>query len=143
MGGLAEVKAARVKLVLREILDRRGNLDLAFLRRLSLEDAKAWLRGLPGVGPKTAACVLLFSLGMPAMPVDTHVFRVARRLGLVPEGASVEKAHDLLQRAVSPGDVYPFHIYLIQHGRRICRARKPLCGRCVLAERCPSALRVG
>lgn len=137
-GGLGEVKAPRIKAVLHRILSERGSLDLEFLRDMSLDEAKAWLRRLPGVGPKTAAIVLCFSMGLPAMPVDTHVFRVAKRLGLVDSKASVEQAHDLLEALVPAEQVYSFHVLLITHGRRTCKARRPLCGRCVLGNICPS-----
>ena len=103
-GGLAGIKAPRIKAILEEIRARRGSLDLGFLAGMGLDGARAWLRGLPGVGPKTAGCVLLFSLGMPAMPVDTHVYRVARRLGLVDSRASVEKAHEILEAMAPPAD---------------------------------------
>ena len=94
---------------------------------------------LPGVGPKTAACVLLFSLGRPALPVDTHIHRVAKRLGLVPEKSSAEQARDLLEPMLEPEQIYPFHIQLIKHGRRTCTARRPECPSCPLRQRCPSA----
>lgn len=137
--GLSRQKAPRIVGVLGRILAERGSLDLSFLRHLPLEEAKAWLRRLPGVGPKTAAIVLCFALGRPALPVDTHVHRVARRLGLLPSNASAEQAHELLERALPPEEVYPFHVYLITLGRQVCRARRPLCGRCPLAFACPSA----
>ena len=137
-GGLARIKSFRIKLILNKIMQERADMDLNFLRELPLDEAKAWLRQLPGVGPKTAACVLLFSLDMPAMPVDTHVFRLARRLGLVADGISAEGAHEALESMLGPEQVYPFHMYLIQHGRRVCKAGKPLCHRCVLVEKCPS-----
>ncbi|HJW88135.1 MAG TPA: endonuclease III, partial [Dehalococcoidia bacterium] len=113
-------------------------LDLEFLRALPTAEARAWLRALPGVGPKTAAVVLLFSLGKPALPVDTHVHRVAIRLGLLPPGTSREKAHELLEVIVPPAGFYPFHLYLLEHGRRICRARKPRCPLCPVSSLCPS-----
>ncbi|MEW6033493.1 MAG: endonuclease III [Chloroflexota bacterium] len=141
-GGLGNIKAGRIQVMLKEILRRRGDLDLSFLRDLPLEMARKWLEELPGVGPKTAACVLLFSLGMPALPVDTHVLRVARRLGLVPGAATANRAQGLLEGVLPAERVYPFHIYLIRHGRLVCRARKPLCRRCVLRQRCPSTLAV-
>lgn len=136
-GGLAKIKAKRIKAALQEILHRRGSLTLDFLLELPLPEAKAWLQQLPGVGAKTAACVLLFSLGSPALPVDTHIYRVARRLGLVNPSASAEKAADLLEKSLPPQDVYPFHILLIEHGRRICRAIRPRCHQCVLQQICP------
>ena len=138
-GGLAEIKAQRIKLILREIEEERGCLDLGFLKELRLAEAKAWLRGLPGVGPKTAGCVLLFSLGRPAMPVDTHVFRVARRLGLIDARTSVEKAHEILESLVPPKSVYEFHMLMVQHGRRTCKAQRPRCTVCALRRLCPSA----
>jgi endonuclease-3 len=138
-GGLARQKAPRIQAALRAVAERSPTFDLAFLRDLPLDDARVWLRSLPGVGPKTAACVLLFSLGRPALPVDTHVERVARRLDLVPARATVERAHDLLGALVDPADYYPFHMLLIKHGRRTCGARAPACVRCPLLE-CPSRL---
>ena len=116
-GGLAPTKAVRIQALLAEVRRRRGSFDLSLLEDLPLEEARAWLRSLPGVGPKTAACVLLFSLGRPALPVDTHVHRVARRLGLVPPKATAEKAHELLESLLVPEEVYPFHMALIEHGR--------------------------
>ncbi len=138
-GGLAPTKAPRMQEMLREVWNRRGSFDLTFLKDMPLEEARGWLRSLPGVGPKTAACVLLFSLGMPALPVDTHVHRVAKRLGLVPERSTAEQAFVLLESMLEPDQVYPFHVQLIKHGRRTCSARKPKCGECPLVSRCPSA----
>ncbi len=136
-GGLARIKAPRIKAVLNQILESRGGFDLDFLRALPLNEAKAWLMALPGVGPKTAAVVLLFALDMPAMPVDTHVHRVTRRLGFIGETTSANAAHDLLEAMVSPKDVYPLHVYLITHGRRVCKAQRPLCESCALLDGCP------
>jgi endonuclease-3 len=138
-GGLADIKARRIKSILHEIQEDRGRLDLSFLDNVGLAEAKAWLRGLPGVGPKTAGCVLLFSLGKPAMPVDTHVFRVAKRLGLIDARVSVEKAHEVLEHLVPPKDVYEFHILMVEHGRRTCKAQRPRCTACVLRALCPSS----
>ncbi len=138
MGGLARVKAPRIQEMLRAVLELRGELDISFLMELPLAEAKAWLMGLPGVGPKTAAVVLCFSLGMPAFPVDTHVHRVAKRLGLIGPRVTAEEAHDLLETAISAEQVFGFHVYLITHGRRVCKAQRPLCERCVLAHGCPS-----
>ena len=137
-GGLAPTKAPRLQALLREVWSRRGSFDLAFLEDMPLEEARAWLLSLPAVGPKTAACVLLFSLGMPALPVDTHVHRVAIRLGLVGEKATAEQTHALLEPMLRPAEVYPFHIQLIKHGRRTCSARKPDCPACPLRRACPS-----
>ena len=138
-GGLAPTKAPRLQAMLREVWSRRESFDLSFLREWPLEEARAWLRSLPGVGPKTAACVLLFSLGRPALPVDTHVHRVAKRLGLVPEKATAEQTHDLLEPMLTAEQVYPFHIQLIKHGRRTCSAQRPKCSECPLQQECPSA----
>lgn len=140
-GGLAEIKSSRIRLILQEIMYQRGELSLDFLRDLPLSEAKAWLKQLPGVGPKTAACVLLFSLNMPAMPVDTHVLRVSRRLGLLSNSMPADRAHDLLEGMVSPEQVLEFHLYLILHGRRTCKSRKPLCRICSIAEICLSSYR--
>jgi len=137
-GGLARIKALRIKTILEEVWRRLGSFDLMFLNAMRLEDAKAWLRSLPGVGPKTAACVLMFALGRPALPVDTHVHRVAQRLGLVPAKAGAAEAHDILEAILEPDEVYAFHISLIKHGRRLCRAQRPLCERCPLLDGCPA-----
>jgi endonuclease-3 len=138
-GGLADIKARRIKLILHEIKGKHGSLDLSFLDNVGLAEAKAWLRQLPGVGPKTAGCVLLFSLGKPAMPVDTHVFRVAKRLGLIGARVSVEKAHEILESLVPPKNVYEFHILMVEHGRRACKAQRPRCTVCVLRALCPNS----
>jgi endonuclease-3 len=138
-GGLAPTKSLRLKAMLAEILRRRGSFDLSFLRETPLPEAEEWLYSLPGVGPKTAAVVLLFSLGRPAFPVDTHVHRVLRRLGLVAQKASATQAQSTWEPRLSPEDVYAFHMYLIVHGRRTCVARRPRCPACSLRRRCPSA----
>lgn len=138
-GGLAQQKAPRIKRILEEVRRRSPEWDLSFLAHEPLEEARAWLRSLPGVGPKTAACVLLFALDRPAMPVDTHVERVAKRLGIIPAKASAEQAHEMLEAWVPPELYYPFHMSLIKHGRRTCHARRPRCAECVLAPECPSA----
>lgn len=138
VGGLARRKAPRIQAALRAVHEARAGWDLAFLRGLPLGEAKAWLRALNGVGPKTAACVLMFALGRPALPVDTHVYRVSQRLGLVPLKASADKAHDVLESILRPDEVFPFHISLIRHGRRLCRAQRPLCEGCPLLDGCPA-----
>ena len=125
-GGLSRVKAPRIKAVLQDIRERRGSLELDFLGELPLEEAKLWLRDLPGVGPKTAAIVLSFALGMPAMPVDTHIHRVSRRLGLIGPKVTADQAHDLLESSVAPERVFALHVHLIAHGRQVCRRA----GRC-------------
>ncbi len=139
VGGLARVKAPRIVAALEDVWRRRGSFDLSFLRDVPLPEAKEWLRSLPGVGPKTAACVLMFALGRPALPVDTHVHRVAQRLGLVPPKAGAAEAHDLLEATLEPEEVYPFHVSLIKHGRRLCRSQRPLCPECPLRDGCPAA----
>jgi len=141
-GGLARVKAPRIKSILERIRAERGSLDLEFLGEMTADEALRWLRALPGVGPKTAACVLLFSLGKPALPVDTHVHRVAGRLGLIDPKLSAEKAHEVLGGMVPAADVYRFHILLIEHGRRLCAARNPRCDRCPLLPGCPTGRRL-
>ncbi len=139
-GGLAQQKGPRIQAILRAVRDRSRDFDLSFLASEPLGEAKGWLRSLPGVGPKTAACVLLFALGRPAMPVDTHVERVAKRLGLIVSGATSEHAHDLLEALVDPADYYRFHMLLIKHGRRLCPAHRPLCERCPLEPDCPASV---
>jgi endonuclease-3 len=136
-GGLAVIKAARIQRILDQILAAQGELSLDFLADRSLEEGRAFLRALDGVGPKSAACVLLFSLNKPAMPVDTHVHRVAGRLGLIPAGTSAEAAHEQLERMVPPEQVYSFHVNLIRHGRKICKAPRPRCAECPVIALCP------
>jgi len=138
-GGLAPTKSLRLKAMLAEILKRCGSFDLSFLGEMPLDEAEAWLQSLPGVGPKTAAVVLLFSLGRPAFPVDTHVHRVLHRLGLAASGASATQVQAMWEPRLSPDDVYAFHLYLIVHGRRTCVARRPRCPECSLRHGCPSA----
>jgi endonuclease-3 len=134
--GLAPTKAPRIQETLRRITAERGEMSLDFLTEADPEEARAWLLGIPGVGPKTAAIVLLFALGQPAFPVDTHVHRVTRRLGLIPDRTSREKAHDLLEDLTPSEIYYPFHLNLIAHGRAICHARNPQCARCLLQDEC-------
>lgn len=134
--GLANIKAERIQAALRHIKAQYDTYDLAFLEHLPLVEGKNALRALPGVGPKTAACVLLFACGQPALPVDTHVHRVTRRLGLIAPGDSTDRAHDVLEELISPADVYDFHVDLIAHGRSICRAQHPRCGDCPLQNAC-------
>ena len=138
MGGLARVKAPRIKAVLQQVEEELGSYDLSFLREMPLDEAKAWLKHLPGIGPKTAAIILCFSLGMPAMPVDTHIYRVSKRLGLIGPKVTAEKAHDILEAKVPPEDVFAFHMYLIRHGRQVCKAQRPRCHGCALGWGCPS-----
>jgi endonuclease III len=136
-GGLAPTKAVRIKRIL-EALDED---DLCWLEDAPLEEARDYLCDLPGVGRKTAACVLLFSFGRPEVPVDTHVYRVASRLGLIRQGASFDQAHDKMLRLVDPGDAYEMHVLLIRHGRRTCIAREPRCAECPLRRMCPEGRR--
>ena len=134
--GLANQKGPRIQRVLQEITAERGSLDMSFLKDLPLEEARAWLMKFKGVGPKTAAIVLLFSLGRPAFPVDTHIYRVTGRLGLRPEKMTVEEAHTHLENLFPPATYYAAHLNIIRLGREICIARKPACGRCPLQEIC-------
>ena len=136
--GLFRVKAPRIKGVLGQVLEEVGSFDLSFLREMPLDEAKSWLKKLNGIGPKTAAIILCFALGMPAMPVDTHIFRVAKRLGFVGARVTADQAHDILEPMVTPEDVFAFHLCLINHGRQVCKALRPRCDRCVLAWGCPS-----
>lgn len=140
-GGLAGVKAPRLLAVLRQIRERHGRLDLSWLREASDEEATRYLMSLPGVGPKTAACVLAFSLDRPALPVDTHVHRVATRLGWVPPGMPAWRAHRTLEDLVPPRIRVGMHVALIRHGRALCRAGRPLCERCPVRDLCPTAPR--
>jgi endonuclease-3 len=139
LGGLARVKAPRIKAILAAVSERTGDPDLSELDGMTDDAALTYLQSMPGVGPKTAACVLMFALGRPAMPVDTHVHRVAGRLGLIDAKLSAEQAHRPLTELAGPENVYALHINLVRHGRRICHARRPQCGRCPLAVICPSA----
>jgi len=109
-GGLAKIKAPRIKNVLNKVLELNGSLDLSFLREMPLNEAKAWLRQLPGIGPKSAGIVLSFSLGMPAMAIDTHIYRVCQRLGVIGPKVSADKAHDILEATVEPREVFDFHV---------------------------------
>lgn len=140
--GLANQKGPRIQKVLREISAERGSLDLGFLKEMPLEAARAWLTAHDGVGPKTAAIVLLFSLGRPAFPVDTHIYRVGGRLGLRPENMTVEQAHAHFERLLPPETYYAAHLNLIRHGRETCQARNPKCGQCVLKRQCEYYRRV-
>ena len=132
-GGLAPQKAPRIQEALRELDD---NLDLCWLESAPREQALEFLTSLPGVGRKTAACVLIFAFGRPEIPVDTHVYRVGGRLGLFPPKASFERAHDEMRAVTDPSDAYELHINLIRHGRAVCRPR-PLCEECALRRMCP------
>lgn len=134
--GLANLKGPRIQKVLQTIYAERGKFDIEFLRDMPIDEAKAWLMRLDGVGPKTAAIVLCFAFGMPAFPVDTHIHRVGQRVGFLPEGISADKAHDVMEAIVPPEAFYQFHIHLILHGRNTCTARRPYCERCPLTASC-------
>ncbi|KIU27763.1 Fe-S cluster assembly protein HesB [Methylobacterium radiotolerans] len=139
-----ELKAPRIRDVLRALRDRCGGLDLAFLADMEVEAARAWLQAIPGVGPKTSAAVLSFStLRMPALPVDSHHHRVAQRLGLIGKTVDVGPSHPILRAQLPAGwsaqDLYDNHEILMLHGQKVCHHRRPACGRCVLVDLCPSA----
>lgn len=134
--GLANQKAPRIQNALRYIQRERGELNLDFLADLPVEEARAWLTEIKGVGPKTAAILLLFTFHLPAFPVDTHVHRITKRLGLIGPKTSAAQAHKLLEEIVPEEDYYPFHINLIQHGREVCQARTPKCHICPLQACC-------
>ena len=136
MGGLANQKAPRIPGVLRTIHETRGDFDLDWLAEMPVEEARRWLISLPGVGNKTASIVLLFCFNMPAFPVDTHVHRVTRRLGLAPAKATPDQVMRIIETHAPPGWFYPLHLNFIRHGRRICKAHKPRCDQCVLADLC-------
>lgn len=139
--GLANQKGPRIQAVLRAITEERGRLDLRFLRRLPPSQAADWLMRFKGVGRKTASIVLLFSLGLPAFPVDTHIHRLSGRLGLRPPRASLDQTHELLARTFPPETYYAAHLNLIRHGRQVCHARRPDCPACVLRRICPTGRR--
>jgi endonuclease-3 len=134
--GLANQKGPRIQQVLQAITEERGSLDLEFLAELPVEEARAWLTKFNGVGPKTAAIVLCFSLNMPAFPVDTHIYRVSGRIGLRPEKMNVEQAHPYLESIFPPETYYAAHLNIIRLGREICGARKPNCPQCPIIKLC-------
>lgn len=136
VAGLANHKGPAIQRALKHIGEQRGELSLDWLRSLPVQEAKAWLMGIKGVGPKTAAIVLLFSLDMPAFPVDTHIHRVSGRLGLISPQTSREQAHEVLESLIPPEWYYPLHLNLIRHGREVCHPRRPACAACVLNDLC-------
>ncbi len=138
-GGLAGAKARYIKGALEGIIRDKGGLSFKFLETMGNGEAIHYLTSFTGVGVKTAACVLLFALGRPVMPVDTHVFRVAKRLGLLEAKATRESAHRILGAITPADDVYSFHVNLVRHGRRVCKAGRPLCGSCAVEPLCPSS----
>ena len=135
-GGLANQKAPRIQAALRRIHEARGDFDLDWLAALPVDEARRWLDDLPGVGNKTASIVLLFCFGRPAFPVDTHVHRVTRRLGLAPAKASPDQVMRIIEAHTPPDWFYPLHLNLIRHGRAVCKARHPRCDVCILADIC-------
>lgn len=135
-GGLADIKAARIQTVLAEIVERSGALDLEPIRNWTDAEIVSYLRALSGVGAKTAACILMFNLGRPALAVDTHVHRVAGRLGLIGPKVNADKAHDELAAIVEPYSRYSVHVHFIEHGRRTCHARNPECKECPVISEC-------
>ncbi len=149
-GGISKVKSARIRSILRAITEMPrpdtgsvpGSLSLDWLVKLSVPEAQRYLTSLPGVGRKTAACVLLFALGMRDVPVDTHVSRVGTRLGLFRAGAPFEELHDTMLEITPPGEELELHLNLLRHGRRTCYARRPNCAGCALQRMCPSAFKV-
>lgn len=135
-GGLADTKAPRIQHILHEVYERNGQTDLDHLAAWTDGEISEYLRSFPGVGPKTAACVLMFHLGRAVLPVDTHVHRVSQRLGLIGAKATPDQAHDLLPRLLEAAQVYSFHVHLIEHGRRVCHSRRPACEICPVQAEC-------
>ena len=139
VGGLAKTKAPRIQAILREVIEREGRPSLARLKKLNDDEVTQYLETLPGIGPKTIACVLAFSLERPRLPVDTHVHRVGARLGLFGDRTGARDAQVAIEAVVPPKQRVDTHVSLIAHGRTTCTAQRPACGRCVLADLCPSA----
>jgi endonuclease-3 len=135
-GGLANQKAPRIQAALRQVRETRGDYSLEFLGDLAPVEALAWLTQVNGIGRKTASVVLLFSFGMGLMPVDRHIDRVSRRIGLIPAKATIEQEHDMLQAQLETDQVHEAHVNLITHGRQTCHAERPACGRCAISGRC-------
>jgi endonuclease-3 len=135
-GGLANQKAAVIKSLLRQIKQERGALDLSFLHELPPAEAVRYLSQFRGIGPKTIACTLLFACRTEVFPLDTHIFRILRRVGLVPQKCTDRRAHEMMNAVVPAGKFYSFHVNLIRHGRALCRPREPLCERCPIVEYC-------
>ncbi len=144
-GGLANIKAPRIQDVLFTLTEQRDEKEMtgslsdylySEITKLTPEEGWVYLRSLPGVGPKTAACVMMFNLGQAIMPLDTHVYRTTRRLGLIGPNVNVDKAHTLFARITPPEWVYPLHVNLIRHGRQICHSQRPKCGECPLYGEC-------
>ena len=138
VSGLANVKSRRIQTILKQVRAEHGGYSLEGLNDWPTDKAREYLTAMPGVGPKTAACVLMFSFGKPVFPVDTHIHRVTRRLGLIDAKVSAEQAHDILQSMCKAEWVYPLHLLIIRHGRTVCHARNPVCGQCPLLRMCPT-----
>jgi len=138
-GGISKVKSARIKEILEAIGEGGRDLDLDWMEHAPVEESRDYLVALPGVGRKTAACVLLFAFGLREVPVDTHVSRVGGRLGILPSEGPFEKRHDEMLRISPPGSELELHVNLLRHGRRTCHAQRPACPRCDLRRMCPSA----
>ena len=136
IAGIANQKGPRIQAALRTITEERGEIELDFLREMPPDEVHAWLVKIKGVGPKTAAIVMQFSLDMPAFPVDTHIHRISGRIGLRPEKAGREKTHEILADLFPPETYYPVHLNLIQHGRQVCKAPRPLCDQCNMTDLC-------
>jgi len=141
-GGLAEIKSRRIKAILSKIKRKTGRLDLGFLNWMSLRGGYDYLRSYKGVGPKTAACVLLFACRKPVFPVDTHILRIGKRLGWARPRESAGAFQERMRGRIPRGWVYSLHINLIAHGRAVCRPRRPKCGECILDKLCPSAFKI-
>ena len=141
VSGLSRLKAPRIQAILRQLRADRGKIDLQFLGGMDEQAAYDYLVRFAGVGPKTANCVLMFAFGKPVFPVDTHIHRIARRLGLIPPAASAERAHELLKPMIAPEDRYAMHVLLIEHGRKTCRPMNPRCKDCTLLDVCPEGRR--
>ncbi len=137
VSGLSNLKAPRIQAILRQLRSDRGQIDLQHLAKMDDEQALDYLLHFPGVGPKTAHCVLLFAFGKSVFPVDTHIHRIARRLGLINAKTTADQAHDRLKPIIAPEDRYEMHVLLIEHGRKTCRAINPKCDQCVLRRMCP------
>jgi endonuclease-3 len=135
-GGLANQKAAVIKSLLRQIKTEHGTLDLNFLHDLPAEEARKYLSQFRGIGPKSVACTLLFACRKEVFPLDTHIFRILRRVGLIPQKCTDARAHEIMDAVVPEGKFYSFHVNLIRHGRTLCRPRDPLCERCPVVEYC-------
>jgi endonuclease-3 len=135
-GGLANQKAEVIKALLKQIREKQGTLDLSFLHALPAREASLYLKQFRGIGPKTIACTLLFACRKDVFPLDTHIFRILRRIGLIPQKCTDARAHEIMDRLVPHGKFYSFHVNLIRHGRALCRPREPLCERCPVVEYC-------